>query len=242
MATNDVPFIELYNRKRSVSLSLVEIIGLVATGDNFGGSTIWKQGQYLVLYNSTFGNITCKNCDCEAASSNVAICNDTIYVECVSGVCVTYFPHYDYQSWYLVFEIQSSDNYFQGAIGAGDIASSSKFTFNHSLGYSLELVSKGLNDTNIYNWQVSCYNTGTPGAAPILTSDCDNTCILAKCEAYGVQNVSVKSSKNRCKCSDEPHYYHDGCSCKPGNKCFVLFYFVFGFVLFCFSLSLHTFF
>ena len=68
-----------------------------------------------------------------------------------------------------------------------------------------------------YNWQVFCYITGTPGVAPILTSDCNNTCILSKCEAHGVQNVSVKSSKNRCKCSDEPHYYHDGYSWKPGN-------------------------
>ena len=31
--------------------------------------------------------------------------------------------------------VQSSDNYFQDVIGAGDISSSSKFTINHSLGY-----------------------------------------------------------------------------------------------------------
>ena len=225
IADNDIPFVELYNRQRSVPLSSLVMSGLVETRDNFGGSTIWEQGQYLVLYNNTLGgNITCQDCDCQPDGSNIDICNNTIYVKCNNLLCDTYFDKYDYSSWSLELVVSTDGNSFDfvSYVGAGQTSSANELKFNGSLGYSFELISTGFNNTNLFNWQISCYNTGTPGAPPILASACSQVCFLPKCQVYGAQNVSVESQTNRCDCSNDSHYYHDGCSCKPGIRMFDL--------------------
>ena len=220
-AFHPVPFVEFYNNVKDMELDLYNFrIDGVFTGNitainditySPNGTTIWKYGTYLVLYDATTldtGDITdsayCYECICDliAPDNMERVCNDSMYIACGPTSECQYdtngpngrLPNGRNEGWttsnwrVTVFDDAVATERVIMNISHGMIADDAIQTKPEWIviddGFSYELTDKAsCVPTHGECWKQSCTVYGTPGADPI---DCDSICIDQNCQIGGL--------------------------------------------------------
>lgn len=207
-------FVEFYVDGENIPLESNPLIlnGLITGNITSRDRANLTAGSYVVFYDGsgTLDAPYCYKCDnttCPRGSDG--LCENAIYISCNgAGDECTMENTLSNSDWFIQVQDGSDLSYIVNV----SVTKRASTWPSMTDGYTFELSDLTQNDQLGSNYEMSCYQYGTPGTNPI--ENCIGDCVVSVCQTSGDTSASCGSGADAtCVCTTDDGYYRSGSTC-----------------------------